>query len=459
LNSKIAGRIASVTESNKVALIILAIVLVTLMVDVSLARVYDLINKEPTSSSRIVVFVVLTSICIGAQLFLLQYAANKSTQIRNVARLRTRTIHHAVRISQIAIAALLVTLMLQTALTQYYNSMVLISVLWASHATGIVLIGLLAKRFLSWFSANKNYVILMYALAAATIAANMGFTILYVSDILTDRPSEIGPYSAGSMVLIPRNSLTAIYNSGFFVTSIVAFAILWISTAMLLHHKAPVLGKLRFWTTIGSPLILFLAQFASYFGQMLNPFLVSDPVTLTLWVTLIFTLSKPIGGILFGVAFYTIARKFHNDIALRNYLIISALGFVLLFASNQASVLLVAPYPPYGIATASFTGLASYFVVLGIYSSAISLSQDSNLRHIVRRKVEDQSGMLDTIGTAHMSEEIERKVISVFKANSEKLMEATGLEVKESEENVKLYINEVIAELKAAKLRDADGPR
>jgi hypothetical protein len=295
----------------------------------------------------------------------------------------------------------------------------------------------------------------MYALASASIAVNVGFTLFFVTDILVDRAALIQPYSAGSMVIVPRDSLTAFYNSGFFVSSIVAFAVLWISTAMLLYHKAPKLGKFKFWLIIGSPLVLFVAQFASFFGQLLNLFIDSDPVSLSIWVTLIFTLSKPIGGLLFGLAFYTIARTFSSDVVIRDYLLVAAMGFILLFAANQASVLLTGPFPPFGIATSSLTGIASFMVFLGIYSSAISLSQDSSLRQLVRKSAAAQSGMLDKIGTAQVTEEIEKRVIKVVKANSEKLMEATGIEAMESEENVKRYISEIVAELNMAKLDEA----
>jgi hypothetical protein len=418
-----------------------------MMIDVSLARVYDLVNKQPTSFVRVVIFAALTISCIGGQWFLLQFAGNKSTRIRSIAKLRVKTIHNAVRISQVTIAVLLIFLLLQTVIMQGYYTLAMLAVLWISYGSSIFLMGLLAKRFVSWFRTNKNYVIAMYALASASIAVNVGFTIFFVTDIVIDRPTEIGPYSAGSMVIIPRDSLTAFHNSGFFVSSIVAFTVLWLSTAILLSHKAHMLGKLKFWLVIGSPLVLFLAQFASFFGQFLNPFIDADPVAFSIWVTLIFTLSKPIGGILFGTSFYIIARKFSNDVAIRDYLIVSAIGFVLLFASNQASVLLAGPYPPFGIATSSLTGIASFLVFLGIYSSAISISQDSSLRQIVRKNAADHSGMLDKIGTAHMTEEIEHRVIKVVRANSEKLMEATGIESSESEENVKRYISEVLAEL------------
>ena len=132
---------------------------------------------------------------------------------------------------------------------------------------------------------------------------NAGFTLFYVSDVLLGRPEIMMPYS-GSMVSILPYTERAVLNSGFFISSIVSFALLWSATIALLHHYASKFGRLRFWAIISSPLILFLGQFASYFGVELHPLLSLDPVSYTMFVTLVFTLSKPIGGILFGIAFY-----------------------------------------------------------------------------------------------------------------------------------------------------------
>jgi hypothetical protein len=47
-------------------------------------------------------------------------------------------------------------------------------------------------------------------------------------------------------------------------------------------------------------------------------------------------------------------------------------------------LLINTPYPPFGIITTSLMGLSSYLVLVGIYSSAVSLSQDSELRRDIR---------------------------------------------------------------------------
>ena len=92
-------------------------------------------------------------------------------------------------------------------------------------------------------------------------------------------------------------------------------------------------------------------------------------------------------------------------------MIISAYGMVLLFISNQAVLLVIVPYPPFGLATISLIGLSSYLILIGIYSSATSVAQDAKLRVSIRKSVEQQSKLLDTIGTAQMEQEIQRRVI------------------------------------------------
>ena len=343
------------------------------------------------------------------------------------------------------------TIAVQIILVQQYNTFLLVATVCISYGVAMGLLGLLAQRFLSWSLSNKSFVIIMYMLAAASLAVNAGFTLFYVNDVLLDRPEIMMQYAGGSMVSILPNTERAVLYSGFFISSIVSFALLWIATAALLHHYASKFGRLRFWAIISSPLILFLGQFASYFGALLDPLLSLDPVSYTLFVTLVFTLSKPIGGILFGSAFYMLARNFRQNPALRNYLIISALGFVLLYVSNQASVLVVTPFPAFGALTVAFMALASYFIFLGIYSSAIAISEDAKLRRMLRRTALDESKLLDSVGTAYMKDEIQRKVLKIRKANSDKIFEVTGLDAVPSESDLTQYIEEVIKEMQANK--------
>jgi hypothetical protein len=439
------------SHSSQLVLAIIVVAIVAMMFDVALARVNDLVEKQPTSLWRVAIFVIITAILIASMFLIIKYIGEKTANIRGISKLHIGTVHRAVWAAQTIIVAILVTIAVQILLVQYYTTFLLIAIVSTSYGLAMGLLGLLAQRFFSWSLSNKNFVIIMYMLAAASLAVNAGFTLFYVNDVLLDRPKIMMPYTAGSMVSILPYTERAVLNSGFFISSIVSFALLWSATAVLLYHYASKYGRLRFWAIIASPLVLFLGQFASYFGAVLDPLLSLDPVSYTMFVTLVFTLSKPIGGILFGIAFFALARNFRQNAALKNYLIISALGFVLLYVSNQASVLLVTPFPAFGAPTVAFMALASYFILLGIYSSAISISEDAKLRRMLRRTALDESKLLDSVGTAYMMDVIQRKVQKISKANSDKMIEATGLDTVPSERDVKQYIEEVIKEMQANK--------
>lgn len=85
----------------------------------------------------------------------------------------------------------------------------------------------------------------------------------------------------------------------------------------------------------------------------------SDPVLFGIVYTLLFSVTKPLGGVLFGVAFWMVARNL-KDSKVKGYLIISAYGMTLLFASNQPTSLVLVPYPPFSLFTISFMGLAVF---------------------------------------------------------------------------------------------------
>ena len=128
-------------------------------------------------------------------------------------------------------------------------------------------------------------------------------------------------------------------------------------------------------------------------------------------------------------------------------MIIAACGLVLLFVSNQAIVFVNYLYPPFGFATISFIGLSSYLLLIGIYSSAVSVSGDSKLRRSIRGIAMQESRLLDSIGSAQMEQEIQKKVLRVTKEQEKALREETGVHSSLNEEDIKRYLSKVLQEL------------
>ena len=94
---------------------------------------------------------------------------------------------------------------------------------------------------------------------------------------------------------------------------------------------------------------------------------------------------------------------------------------------NLAANLAHGAYPPFGIATYGFTALASYFFMLGIYSSALSVSADTNLRRAIRKSVMEQS-FLDSIGTAQMEHELQKKILKIMNDSTFDPRKDSGIE-------------------------------
>jgi hypothetical protein len=165
----------------------------------------------------------------------------------------------------------------------------------------------------------------------------------------------------------------------------------------------------------------------------------SQPILFSTLYTLIFTMSKVVGGILFGIAFWFIAKSLRHSTPVRNYMIMSAFGFTLLFVSNQAVVLISAPYPPFRLPTISLMGLSSYLILIGIYSSALLISEDLHLRKSIRKTTEQQLELLSDIGTAQMQKELEKRVMRIVKEDSDTMTKETGVMPSMSDADMKEY--------------------
>ncbi len=121
----------------------------------------------------------------------------------------------------------------------------------------------------------------------------------------------------------------------------------------------------------------------------------------------------------------------------------------LLFTSNQPLGLIFAPYPPFGLATICYMSLASYLILLGIYSSAISVANDTRLRRSIKKSLSTRTNLLDNIGDAEMKQQFESMIIRQTRALSAKIEHDTGIESSLDETELKHYIEIAIEEAKS----------
>jgi hypothetical protein len=425
----------------------MCLVTASLIIDTSLTRISKLnIVQSSAPHESLPIFTVIGVGYVITQYLLMKFVKQKSKDIRS-----NRRLHTIVTALQYVLSVVVILVILQLWVLSYYNTVLLTVTIVISYTMAIIMIGLLAERFFSWFRSNRNIVVLSYGIASGIFVINAGITMVFLTNLLSVKPAEVYDFLSLGSTFISPGSIMDNLNNAFVISSILSFVSMWIATTLLLRHYSRNTGRTKYWVIIGIPLAYFLSQFLTIFLNLFTPIINVEPVSYGIVLTLAYTFSKPAGGILFGIAFWTIARNIPQSSVVRDYMLISAYGLVLLFVSNQAIVLAEVPYPPFGLATVSFIGLSAYLVLLGIYSSAISVSEDSKLRQSIRTFAIKESRLLDSIGMAQMEQQIHRKVIEFTKQNQDKMAEETGIQSSLTEEDMKQYLEQVIREVKMQK--------
>ena len=445
LKNKILAQ-SDIVENNRRSLLIFSILVAFLIPDTMINYVSDLIVPYLISFWSITFFTVIVSVGVVGAHLTLEFVRRRTKDIRTKDT-SLRIIHYVVIITQYTLLTIAVILLSQIFISREYPTILLTLTSAIVEILAVSILGFFALRFFSWFNLNRNSVIvLLYGLSFALLALSLAIissTDLY---LLPQKESRVDPQSE---VLFPYDYIEA----GSIIDRLLAaypyfdmasFVLLVAGTALLLRHYARKIGKLKFWIFISLPLVYFLSATMEKLG-FYNP--ASDTEWFYWWLYV--SLNSTAGGMLFGVAFMTIAKTIREDSLVKQYMIIAAYGFILMFISNQVT-LIGASYPPFGIATISFLPLAAYMAFLGVYSTAVSISQDSQLRKSIRKIATQDSNLLGSIGTAQMEREIRRTVNSMKDTVAEQekeLEEQTGIEANMEEDEMKNYLEQVMQEV------------
>ncbi|HZD82065.1 MAG TPA: hypothetical protein VE076_04225 [Nitrososphaeraceae archaeon] len=426
---------------------LVAVLIASLILDTIISKVYYFSFSQSPLTWRIVLFIVIGAVFMSTTYFISDFVRNRSKEIRALDSLHIASLDKLTAISRYLLTFIIGVIIFEMLVTTRYNVYILALATWISYTTGISMMVLLASQFLLWFKSNKHVVVLFYGLSSAVLAINLCFILAFVTAMLMNTSAYSEPHIAYISPFINLGPLGSVLTYGYQASSIASFMIWWIGTVFILQHYSGKGRRKRSWIILSLPLFYFLIQFQPLFLNIFSTFLESEPVLFSTLYTLAFTLSKPIGGILFSLVFLSIAKKIGDNDRVKKYIIISAFGLVLVFVSNQATVLVSAPYPPFGLATISSLALGSYLVVVGIYSSALSVAQDSNLRKTIRQYTLNEAKLLDNIGTAVMENELQRRVMKITKQHRDVLTQQTGIESTFSDDDAKNYLHEVMEEI------------
>jgi len=231
-----------------------------------------------------------------------------------------------------------------------------------------------------------------------------------------------------------------------------SFVAAWITTIVLLNGYSKKIGLIKYWILICLPLIYFLTRYDVLISPIIQFFGLSG-VQFNVPYLIFVSAAQQIGGVLFGIYYWVASRKVLNQ-RLKNYLVLSAIGMMFIFAANEIHGLLITFFPPFGLITVSFMGLGSYLLYIGISDLAALIATNSEIRSELNRKVEALAHVKN-IGRSEIERIVEDQVKQVSKSIPKVDREITEYEF--DNEELKELIQDVMNEVNLRKKEPAKG--
>jgi hypothetical protein len=424
---------------------------VTLLIDISVVRVNDLIDKDfIPMQSKLILFSVNSSLCV-----LLQYIALKEVKssfrigrIKGYSLNRTFKAFYLISLTSLCVLAALIGFMtFQQFYYSYFYTSLIIHIVSISYGTAASLMIWLSLLFFSWYKSNHSLIVFLYFISILIIAFNLIITAIFVNTKMNDTPSltvefvgSSGDVSGGEHLLL---------NNIYRISSFMSYISIWITTVLLMNnYRERLANSIIYWIIFCMPLVYFLT---TYFYQLiLSNILISyleiDPITVSIVLGAFLSLSKPIGGVFFAVAFWKISKTISYEKNIKIYMIISGWGIFLIFSANQAEAQIVSPYPPFGVVTVTVLNIAAFLILIGIYNSAVLVSVNNDLRGSIY-KLALESKLLGLIGRAEMENEMQKAVTKIT-MKSKNLMTDTQQPIELDGMELKKYLEFVMREVK-----------
>ncbi len=462
--------ISSVIISRKAAVLVGIVIISLVIFDLLFTRQVLPVYRD----IEVILFVLTVLIGYGiGSWILLGYTGRVSKEIRAKSHF-INLMYWSVTVIQFFLLGILLVILFNNAPTSTRFLSHLVFAVSSIFAT--IIMGVISFKFFSWYRSSeyKNLTIFFYGIAAltlgASIAEDVGTKLLMVQEVkertlpgtaieasFQYKPSEkydaevvrkeVNPDTTA--LLITPNSMLEYYNLLNSTVLPIAFVFRWLASTTLLRSVYQRIGKLplSFWIILSLPLILYLV--GKMPGFFAGESLAGVDEAYRYYFRILFRAGTIGGNIVFGLAFFVIARKMPSS-KIKDYLIITGIGDTIVGIALSTSAL----EPTYGAAAHSMVLLASYMFSIGLYVCAISLSQDSSLRKSIRRsKVE----LVDNIGTAEMEQEVRKRILRIVEEGKDKMEEQTGgLSYSVTEKDVKDYIGLLIDERKHSTISERE---
>lgn len=379
--------------------------------------------------------------------FLLVFSVLKMSSTTMNRSKRTNYYHYLMITVLVFLISIIALTIVQMAKYQSYSLSMFILTIGYDFGVSSIIIVILVSKFSSWFRSNKNLYELLYIVSFSALLVSIISACIGLIQELGDRYS---PITAISNPWDRMSTIKPIFYDVFRISFLISFGFVWLATSFFLknylgNHSSK-FNKWKYWILAILPLIYYISASDFVINSVLN-YLIFEYPGFTNFILYFLGGAKQVGGFFFALPILFMAKNTVN-INLKYYLLLTAIGLMILYSSIQISILHILPYPPFGLNTLSVMPIASYLVLTGLYYSAKSVSYDRELLLRLKKQIKNEShSFLNAIGSAEWNRNIESTVHNILEQVEVTEEPDSNLE----EDDIRNYISEVINELSKEK--------
>jgi hypothetical protein len=361
------------------------------------------------------------------------------------------------------------------------------------------IMGFTALKFFLWFRlSNRNITILVYGLAASSLATAMIFdgcaklllvqvieeksslslppkqqplpqkqqltenkathTTATSSDVFIYKPNDkykgelqykvVKPHGTTLYVVPAPIRIFYAYVNGWIPITI-SFIFTWAITLIILRQYYQRKDKLHIihYCILILPLVFyFLGRTPDFYTLFTGHVFTFEDMPNPYLFRILFRVGVIGGSVLFGLSFFVVSRGIAAG-KIKECITVAAIGATMIGISLSPSGL----QQTYGVEGRSLMLLSSFLYSIGFYLSAAYIAQDSSLRKYF--KTVNKLDILGGVGQAQMQSEIIKNVTKVVRDQQEIIKEQSGISLpgEIDDDDLEIYINQVVEEVKRSK--------
>lgn len=403
----------------------------------------------------VIAFLLLVIGSIFGQFISLSYARSTVLSSPSKKDLLSDKIWLLMKIVYCTISLLLVVLFVQMITTSSYSLYIALMVIGASGISSIVILSSLSLKMIRWSRLSRDIAVLSFTATILLLSLNLIFMTFLLIDSAKGLESIIRPSRCGLMCYSAGSVYVPIYWTSYLISF---FALIGSSVVLLKGFKTG-WQKVKFWAVLSISIILIVIRLDSILiKDLVDAF--NLPFTERHYVnSILLGMIGPLAGIMAGLAFYFMARSITRSKVMTSVLSIS-FGVMIFLSLNQSVGLSHFQYPPFGIISISLIPLASYFLFVGVYYSAVYVAQDQKLRTMIsshNSPVFQELKFLSNIGESENYQQVVSGISRIVKSMAEKMEEESGVP-SDWQENLGNYVQSALV-MKLAMKGLRNGPQ